>query len=161
MAIAGDADFKPAHMIVAGRFEERVGDGSVALWDDRDPACVGKDGVICGYIFRKVGPCDVGLGDLRVERSGDTFYLLNGDVEVCVALVNYFHDRHADVYVETFQPHRRMGYATKLLGWVSDWLTEHGYVHEGGCAVDNMASVGLHRKLGFVVDGHIRWASEA
>ncbi len=154
-----DGAFKPAHMIVVGRFAER--EGGAAFWDDRDPGRAGKDGIVCGYIFRKVRPCNVDLGDLKVEHNGDAFHLLDGGVQVCVALVNHFHERHADVYVETLQPHRGRGYATVLLGWVSDWLTENGFIHEGGCARDNLASVGLHRKLGFVVDGHIRWASKA
>jgi GNAT superfamily N-acetyltransferase len=153
-----DTQFKPAHMIVAGRFEERRPEDGIAVWDDRDPVRVGADGVICGYIFRKAGLCDVDLGGLEVRRDGDRFFLLDGGVEVSVALVTHFHERHSDVYVETLQPYRRRGYATKLLGWVSDWLTENGFIHEGGCAIDNLASVGLHRKLGFAVDGHIRWS---
>ena len=161
MDAVGDGNFKPTHMIVAGRFDGRQDKGGVALWDDRDPARTGKDGAICGHIFRKVGPCNVELGDLEVERNGDTFHLLDGGTKVCVALVSYFHERHADVWVETFKPYRRRGYATKLLGWVSDWLTENGYIHESGCAIDNAASVGLHRKLGFVVDGHIRWSRDS
>jgi len=163
MDAVSSGEFKQAHMIVAGHFDGRQHVGGAVLWDDRDPACAGKEGVIFAYIFRKVVRCDVGLGDLKVERDGDTFYLLDGGVKVCVALVSHFHERHADVYLETFEPYRRRGYATVLLGWVSDWLTDNGYIHEGGCAIDNAASIALHRKLGFVVDGHIRWspASEA
>ena len=154
----GSGEFKQAHMIVAGHFSGRQPEGSVLLWDDRDPEYAGKKGVIFAYIFRKVGRCAVDLGETKVERDGDAFHLLHGGVKVCVALVSYFHERHADVYVETFEPYRRKGYATILLGWVSDWLTDNGYIHEGGCAIDNAASVRLHRRLGFVVDGHVRWS---
>lgn len=153
-----DESFKPAYMIVAGRFKEyEERDGGI-FWDDRDPGYAGKEGVTAGYIFRKACPCKVDLGHLKVERDGDTFYLVDNGVLVSIAMVNYFHERHADVYIETFEPFRCKGYATKLLGWVSDWLTDNGYVHEGGCAVDNRASFSLHLKLGFEVDGHIRWS---
>jgi GNAT superfamily N-acetyltransferase len=148
-------------MIVAGRFDElRKRDGGV-FWDDRDPARKSKDGTVSGYIFRRVDPCNVDLGSLKVEHEGDKFYLIDNGVRVCVVLVNYFHDKNADVYIETFEPFRRRGYATKLLGWVSDWLADNGYIHEGGCAADNLPSLLLHLKLGFQVVGHIRWSRES
>ena len=150
--------FKPAHMIAAGKFKERGEGDGVIFWDDRDPDYAGKKGAIGGYIFRKVRPCKPKLGHLKVERDGDTFYLVDNGELVSVAMVGYFHERHADVYIETFEPFRCKGYATKLLGWVSDWLTDNGYLHESGCAVDNHASFRLHVKLGFKVDGHICWS---
>lgn len=148
-------------MIVAGRFKEHEERHRGVFWDDRDPDYAGKEGVVCGYVFRKVCPCSVDLKHLKVEVNGDTFRLIDNGVQVSVAVVSYFHQRHADVYIETWEPFRGRGCATKLLGWVSDWLTDNGYIHEGGCAVDNRASLGLHLKLGFVVDGHIRWSENS
>ena len=153
-----DGDFKPAYMIVAGGFQECDAENGVVLWDDRDPACKCRTGAISGYIFRKIRPCHIQLGDLKVKQDGDTFYLVDNGIRVSVAIVNYFHERHADVYIETFEPFRHRGYATKLLGWVSDWLMDNGYIHEDGCAADNDDSLKLHLKLGFKVDGHIRWS---
>ncbi len=157
----GSEDFKPAYMIVAGGFKEREERDGGIFWDDRDPDYVGMDGAVCGYIFRKNSRCDVGLGELKVERDGDTFQLLDDGVPVCTAIVNYFHEKHADIYVQTYDEFRGRGYATVLLGWVSDWLTDNRYIHEGGCAADNRESIGLHQKLGFEVDGHIRWSQQA
>jgi GNAT superfamily N-acetyltransferase len=148
-------------MIVAGRFKEHEERRRGVFWDDRDPDYAGKEGVVCGYIFRKLCHCSVDLKHLKVEVNGDTFRLIDNGVQVSVAVVSYFHQRHADVYIETWGPFRGRGCATKLLGWVSDWLTDNGYIHEGGCAVDNRASLGLHLKLGFEVDGHICWSENS
>jgi GNAT superfamily N-acetyltransferase len=148
-------------MIVAGRFKEHEERHRGVFWDDRDPDYAGKEGVVCGYIFRKLCHCSVDLKHLKVEVNGDTFRLIDNGVQVSVAVVSYFHQRHADVYIETWEPFRGRGCATKLLGWVSDWLTDNGYIHEGGCAVDNRASLGLHLKLGFEVDGHICWSENS
>ena len=153
--------FRPAFMIVAGRFKEPGGKQGGIFWDDRDPDYAGKEGIICGYIFKKVHPCNVCLNHLKVERKGDTFHLTDNGIHVGTAVLSYFHERKADVYIEIVQPFRRRGYATRLLGWVSDWLTDNGYIHESGCAVDNHASLGLHLKLGFEIDGHIRWSGES
>jgi GNAT superfamily N-acetyltransferase len=153
--------FRPAYMIVAGRFKEHEGSHGGIFWDDRDPDYAGKEGIVCGYIFRKVYPCNVDLKHLKVEGNGDVFHLIDNGVQVGTAIVSYFHERYADVYIETLEPFQRRGCATKLLGWVSDWLTDNGYIHEGGCAVDNRASLGLHLKLGFEVDGHIRWSENS
>ena len=154
-------DFRPAYMIVAGRFRERAVEDGAVLWDDRDPDYAGKDGAVCGYIFRKTGRCDIDLGDLKIEREDNAFQLVDDGVPVCVATINYFHERHADVFIYTPEAYRCRGYATKLLGYVSDWLTDNGYIHEGGCAADNRESIGLHLRLGFEVDGHIRWSPNA
>jgi GNAT superfamily N-acetyltransferase len=151
--------FKPAYMIVAGGFKEHEEGQRGTFWDDRDPDYEGRDGTVCGYIFRKQRLCDVDLGGLKVERNGDTFHLVDGGVPVCIATVNYFHEKHADVHIQTFEEFRHKGYAAKLLGWVSDWLTENSYIHEGGCAADNRESLKLHLKLGFELAGHIRWSS--
>ena len=157
----GSDDFRPAYMIVAGGFKEHEERDGGVFWDDRDPDYAGMDGAVCGYIFRKAGRCGVDLGGLKVEGDGDTFQLLDDGVPVCIATINYFHERHADVYIQTYDEYRDRGYATRLLGWVSDWLTDNGYIHEGGCAADNRESIGLHLKLGFEVDGHIRWSQNA
>ena len=150
--------FKPAFMIAVGIPGEEADQCGGVFWDDRDPRHAGRPGGISAYIFRKAGPCNVDSGDLKVERTGNTFRLVVDGEPVSLAVVTYYHERHAHVYVETFEPFRRGGYATKLLGWASDWLTASGYVHESGCSVDNRASLRLHLKLGFEVDGHIRWS---
>jgi GNAT superfamily N-acetyltransferase len=156
----GSEGFRPALMIVAGRFKETEREQREIFWDDRDPEYANKEGIICGYIFKKVRPCDVSLNHLKVEKRGDTFHLIDNGIHVGTAVISYFHETKADVYIEIVQPFRRRGYATRLLGWVSDWLTANGYIHESGCAVDNHASLGLHLKLGFEIDGHIRWSEE-
>ena len=148
-------------MIIAGGFKEHEESHRGIFWDDRDPDYAGKEGFVCGYIFRKVCPCDVDLKHLKVEGNGDTFYLIDNNVPVSIAIVSFFCERYADVYIETLESFRHRGYATRLLGWVSDWLTDNGYIHESGCAVDNRASLGLHLKLGFEVDGHIRWSENS
>ena len=153
-----DEDFKPAYMIVAGKFNEYADKNGAIFWDDRDPDYAGKAGTVCAYIFRKSHPFNVDLGHLKIEQEVDVFYLVDNVSRVCLAIVNYFHERHASIYIETFEPFRRRGYATKLLGWISDWLTENGYIHEDGCAVDNRAVLGLYLKLGFKIDGRIHWA---
>jgi len=153
--------FRPAYMIIAGGFKEHEESHRGIFWDDRDPDYAGKEGFVCGYIFRKVCPCDVDLKHLKVEGNGDTFYLIDNNVPVSIAIVSFFCKRYADVYIETLESFRHRGYATRLLGWVSDWLTDNGYIHESGCAVDNRASLGLHLKLGFEVDGHIRWSENS
>ena len=151
-------DFKPAFMIAVGTAGEEADRRGGLFWDDRDPQNAGRDGAISAYIFRRSGPCSVDCGDLEVEQSRNTFRLVVDGEPLSVAIVSYYHERHAHVYVETFEPFRRRGYATKLFGWVSDWLTANGYIHESGCAADNQASIRLHLKLGFEVDGHIRWS---
>jgi len=156
----GTENFKPAYMIVAGKFKEYEKSTGALFWDDRDPSYRGKAGIVSGYIFRKRHPCKTDLGHLKVKQDGDTFYLLDNGIRVSLAIVNYYHENHADVYIETFEPFRRRGYATKLLGWVSDRLMEQNYIQEAGCAADNMESLLLHLKLGFQVVGHIRWSND-
>ena len=150
--------FKPAFMLAVGISGEDMERRGGVFWDDRDPRHAGRAGFISAYVFRKAGPCNVNSAGLDVERTRNTFRLVVDGEPVSLAVVTYYHERHAHVYVETFEPFRRRGYATKLFGWVSDWLTANGYVHESGCAVDNQVSLRLHLKLGFEVEGHIRWS---
>jgi len=149
--------FRPAFMIAAGVSGEEAAQRGTVIWDDRDPQHADRHGSISAYIFRKAAPCNVDSSNLTIERTHNTFRLIVDREPVCLAVVSYYHERHAHIYVETFEPFRGRGYATKLFGWVSDWLTANGYIHESGCAIDNQASLALHRKLGFEVDGHIRW----
>lgn len=151
--------FKPTLMIAAGIASEEAEKHGGLFWDDRDPRYTGRDGAISAYIFRRSRPCNVDSGDLNVVQAHNTFRVIVDGEPVSLAIVSYYHERHAHVYVETFEPFRRKGYATKLFGWVSDWLAANGYIHESGCAADNQASLRLHLKLGFEVDGHIRWSA--
>ena len=152
------ADFKPAFQIVSGRLKKTEKELGIQFWDDRVPHFKEKVGEPATYIFRKSRPCSIKLGKMKIQKRGDIFHLVDSGKKVAVAQVTYFHKSYADVEVETYESHRRKGYATTLFGWVSDWLTQQGYIHESACDVKNEPSIKMHKKLGFEIVGHIRWA---
>ena len=152
--------FHPAFLVVSGRLKKMEREMGIQFWDDRDPKFKDREGTPTSYIFQKTRHCNVKLGNLKVIKRVNTFHLVDNGKKVAIAEVNYFHKSYADVEVETFEPHRRKGYATILFGWVSDWLTKQGFIHESTCDVNNKASIRMHDKLGFQIVGHIRWAKK-
>lgn len=155
-----EKEFKPAFQIVSGRLRKTEKEYGIEFWDDRDPKYKDRKGDAVSYIFRKTRPCEIKLGKNKIQKVGDTFQLINEGKKVAVAVINYFHRSYADVEIETFEPHRRRGYATILFGWISDWLTEQGFIHESSCDIKNEASLKMHQKLGFEIVGYIRWTKK-
>ncbi len=152
-----EKEFKPAFQIVSGRLWKTEKEYGIEFWDDRDPRYTGRKGDAASYIFRKTRPCKIKLGKMKIQKYGDTFHLIDEGKKVAVAIINYFHRSYADVEIETLESHRRKGYATILFGWISDWLTEQGFIHESTCDIKNEASLKMHQKLGFEIVGYIRW----
>jgi len=150
----------PAFQIISGRLKKTEQEYGIEFWDDRDPKNKDRQGESASYIFQKTRPCNVNLGKKKIHKRGDTFSLIENGKKVAIAVVSYFHQGYADVEIETFEPHRRKGYATILFGWVSDWLTRNGYIHESSCDTRNIASLKMHQKLGFEIIGHIRWTKK-
>ena len=154
--------FYPSYLVVSGQLKKKEKEFGIEFWDDRDPRYQGREGEPSSYLFRKSRPCKMKLAEkMKIQKRVNTFYLVDSDKRVAEAVVNFFHQTFADVTIQTYEPYRGKGYATVLFGWVSDWLTEHGFIHESNCSVDNTASIKMHKKLGFEIVGHIRWASKA
>ena len=152
--------FLPTYQIASGRLKKKERDYEIEFWDDRDPRYKEKKGETTTYIFRKTRPCNINLGTMKIQKRGDTFRLIDNHHKVAFAVVSYFHRSYADVEIETDEHYRRKGFATILFGWVSDWLTSQGYIHESTCDIKNEASLKMHQKLGFEIAGHIRWAKK-
>ncbi len=150
--------FQPTYLIASGQTKKTEVQYGIKLWDDRDPRQAGREGVPACYIFRKSRPCRIKLGNLIIQKKGNDFFLISKGTKVAQALVNYYGKSHADIAIQTYESHRRRGFATILFGWLSDWLTDNGYIHESTCMVDNHASLKMHLKLGFEIAGHIRWS---
>jgi GNAT superfamily N-acetyltransferase len=69
---------------------------------------------------------------------------------VAIAMVGALTARHADVGVATLEPYRRQGLSTAAASLVARWAQESGRVPIWSTGEDNVASLRVAAKLGFV-----------
>jgi GNAT superfamily N-acetyltransferase len=91
-----------------------------------------------------------GSSERALER-GFGYCLIRGDEILCEAFAGTSHRGVIEIGVNTWEDHRQRGYATLTCAHVIHEAERRGYRTYWNCAVQNLASTTLARRLGFAL----------